>query len=248
MQILSDNNMRIKTYSKLKQKKYRQKMSLYVLEGLRSCSDALKDKIPIESTFCTEELFEWANALNFPNIEVVSQRAICELSDTVTPQGIVCICKQPNMDFGVAKGNSLILDNIQDPGNLGTLIRSAVAFGFDDIYLIKTVDLFNEKVVRSSMSAISKANFHNCTYEQVEKNKIDVCDIMLVGDMDGEDIRNFKKSNVRYAIVIGNEGNGVNDILLRTSDKVVKIQIKNIESLNASIAGSILMYELNKGE
>ena len=69
MQILSDNNMRIKTYSKLKQKKYRQKMSLYVLEGLRSCSDALKDKIPIETTFCTKkELFEWAKSLNFPNI------------------------------------------------------------------------------------------------------------------------------------------------------------------------------------
>lgn len=248
MKILSEKNSRIKTYSKLKQKKYRQKLGLFVLEGMRSCSDALKDKIPIESTFCIDELYEWANNLNFPNLEVVSKSSISELSDTVAPQGIVCVCKQPTMNFGVAKGNSLILDNIQDPGNLGTLVRSAVAFGFDDIYLINTVDVFNDKVVRSSMSAICKTNFHTTSYEQIETNKKDVCDIMLVGDMNGENIASLKKTNVRYGIVIGNEGNGVNSKLLDIADKVVKIQIKNIESLNASIAGSILMYELSKGE
>lgn len=249
MNYLSDNNASIKIYKKLKQKKYRHEYGLFVLEGLRSCKDALDDNIDIVCTLCTKTQYEQTVDSGLPNISIVSDKAINEITDTIHSQGILCICKCINTTFGTSKGNSLILDNIQDPGNLGTLIRSAVAFGFSDIYLVNCVDLYNEKVIRSSMSGMTKINFHICTKDDILSQKSSVCDYLIAGDMDGKNLHKYKPpQNCRYGLIIGNEGNGISDELLSIADEVLTIPMTKMESLNAGVAGSILMYELSKGE
>ncbi len=249
MNYLSDNNAGIKIYKKLKQKKYRYEYGLFVLEGLRSCKDALNGNIDIVCTLCTQAQYEQTTNSGLPNISVVSDKVLSEIADTVHSQGILCICKCIDTTFSVSKAHSLILDNIQDPGNLGTLIRSAVAFGFSDMYLVNCVDLYNEKVIRSSMSGMTKINFHICTKDDILSQKSLVCDHLIAGDMNGKNLHKYKPpQKCRYGLIIGNEGNGISDELLSIADEVLTIPMTQMESLNAGVAGSILMYELSKGD
>ena len=159
-----------------------------------------------------------------------------------SPDGIgAVIKKKDSVDISSAK--ILLLDGINDPGNLGTMIRSAEAFGFKDVILMPgTADVYNEKTLRASMGSIFRLNILNKTYDDIKKLKS--CYRILSADMDGLDIRNYKKDS-KIIIAIGNEANGLSQEMREITDDFIKIPMEGeIESLNAAIAASIIMNRL----
>lgn len=176
----------------------------------------------------------------------VDNKTIEQLADSKTPQGVVCIIKYIQNIVEKPKTNFLVLDSLQDPGNVGTLIRTALASGFEYVYLIDSVKATNSKLIRSSVGAIfntkvismSKNDFINFA----KKNNLQ----LIATDMEGENIFEFKSKGT-VGLVIGNEGQGVSDEIMGLCSKTVKIPMrKGIESLNASISGAIIMYQINK--
>ena len=227
----------------LKDKKFRKQHSLFMVEGEKFCKDLLNTDIEIKYTITSDK-----NLTGFPNIEVVSEKMLSSLATTKTNQNIVCICKVK--DYGLSSvGNSLILDNLQDPGNVGTLIRSALAFGFKDIYLIEGVDPFNEKVIRSSAGTILKVRLHECSYAQIQQNKDKIAQNFVVADMFGTSINKIHLQKERFAVIIGNEGQGVSEFMHKLANTTISIpMMPEVESLNAGVAGSIIMQKLGEVE
>ena len=225
----------------LKDKKYKRENKLFIVEGNKFCYDLLNSDIEIVLTLTSDK-----NLKGFPNIEVISEKMLTNLATTKTNQNIICVCQVK--DYGIESvGNSLILDNLQDPGNVGTLVRSALAFGFNDIYLVEGADPYSEKVIRSSAGLIMRARLHICSFEDVEQNKNKIADDFMVADMDGQNINKLKPTKNRVAVIIGNEGQGVSDRFLRLANKTVAIpMMPQVESLNAGVAGSIIMQKLSE--
>ncbi len=225
----------------LKDKKFRKQNGLFMVEGDKFCRDLLATDIKIAYTFTSKKDLD-----GFPNVVYVSDKVLSSIATTKNNQDIICICKI--RDYGIeSMGNSLILDNIQDPGNVGTLIRSALAFGFEDIYVIDGADVFGEKVVRSSAGQIMQVRLHICDYETIKQNKDKISNEFLVADMSGEDVNRIRSSNSKIAVIVGNEGNGVSDEMLSIADKVVAIPMsEKVESLNVGVAGSIIMQKFSK--
>jgi len=225
----------------LKDKKFRKEHSLFMVEGEKFCKDLLGTNIEIVYTITTNKELK-----DFPNVEVVSDRMLSSLATTKTNQNIVCICKVKDYGFN-SVGNSLILDNLQDPGNVGTLIRSALAFGFKDIYLIDGVDPYNEKVIRSSAGTILQVRLHQCSYEELEKNKSKVAKNFMVADMKGEAINKICLPKTSIAVIIGNEGQGVSQLMRDMANITISIPMSSeVESLNAGVAGSIIMQKISE--
>ncbi len=223
----------------LKDKKFKKEHNLFFVEGEKFCRDLLNAKVKILYTITCDK-----NLKNFPNVVLVDEKILNSLATTVTPQKVICVCVKK---FSNTKpnGNSLILDRIQDPGNVGTLIRSALAFGFDDVYLIDSADAYNEKVIRSSVGAVLSANVHKITLEDLIEDKIKIAEDFIVADMVGENVNKFKKSKGRIALIVGNEGAGVCNELVNISNIKLSIPMTNkIESLNAGVAGSIIMQKI----
>ena len=224
----------------LKDKKYRKQHSLFMVEGEKFCKDLLGTDIEIFYTLTSNK-----SLTGFPNIEVISEKMLSSLATTKTNQNIVCICKVKDYGFN-SVGNSLILDNLQDPGNVGTLIRSALAFGFKDVYLIDGVDPYNEKVIRSSAGTILKVRLHQCSYSELNKFKADIAENFIVADMKGESINQICLPKSRIAVIIGNEGQGVSDVMRNMANITISIPMApEVESLNAGVAGSIIMQKLS---
>lgn len=238
-------NTEIKFIKKLKDKKYRKSEGLFLVEGSKLCEEVLNSNYNIKHTITSNE-FKYND---FPNVNIVDYDTIKAISTTTTPQDIVCVVHIPNQECGVPKGNSLILDGLQDPGNIGTLIRSAIAFNFNDIYFIDCPDIYSEKVVRASMGGIFKVNAHVVSRQEIIDNKRDICEILISTTLKGDKLPQNYLPNTRLGVIIGNEGNGVSDMLITACDKAVTLPMtKNIESLNAGVAGSIMMFEIFKGE
>ena len=128
------------------------------------------------------------------------------MATTKTCQDTICFCKK-RINKISSVGNSLILDNIQDPGNVGTLIRSALAFNFNDIYIVGGADVYGEKVIRSSAGIILSANLHVCSFEEIKNNKAKIADMFLVADMDGENINKIHLENNEIQSDFGSKNN-----------------------------------------
>ena len=137
----------------------------------------------------------------------------------------------------------LFLDRIRDPGNLGTILRTAVACGFNDVYCYSCVDLYNPKVVRSSMSAILKLNVIESNEEVLSRLNEYGYEI-LCADMNGENIFDCSFLDKKVCLIIGNEANGVSDTVLSKSTKTISLPMQNIESLNAGVCASVMMYQI----
>jgi len=225
----------------LKDKKYRKQHSLFMVEGEKFCADILRAGVEIVYTITTNSKLSV-----YPNICVVSDKQLASLATTKTNQNIICICKKREVEIN-SVGNALILDALQDPGNVGTLIRSAMAFGFEDVYLNDCADVYGEKVIRSSAGLSLTARLHVVDYNAIKQNKIRIADLFLVADMNGENINKIRLPKKRIAVIIGNEGNGVSEGFLKLADNVVSIPMSGkVESLNAGVAGSIIMQKLSE--
>ena len=248
--ITSKNNAKVKHVVDLqKHAKARTEQKAYVIEGLK-----MFEELPRESIIEVYASSQFANVnaklLRDLPVEEVSESVFAQMSDTKTPQGILCVVKQPEYgldDLLTAKQPFLlVLEDLQDPGNVGTIFRTAEGAGVDGIILSKNcVDVYNPKVVRGAMGSLARVPF---LYEEdlaMVVNKLKGASVATyAAHLDGNkmyDTANYKEG---CAFLIGNEGNGLSNKLAASADELVKIPMGGeVESLNAAIAATILMYE-----
>lgn len=240
MLITSLNNEHIKEIIKLKEKKYRDLSNTFLIEGRHLVLEAHREKKIVELILEQDELFPLDT-----NTLYVSSNVMKKLSDLSTPSNVMAVVEK--LDEKPIGEKILILDNIQDPGNLGTIIRSAVAFNFDTIVLSpKTVDLYNPKVVRSTQGMMFHINI--IVKEPVSFiNELKNEGYKIVGTKvtNGVDVRDSKTYS-HFALIIGNEGKGMSEELSELCDEYLYIKMNDqCESLNAAVAASILMYEIS---
>ena len=241
MIIESVDNKKIKLYKKLGEKKYRDSEKLFLVEGEHLVLEAYKANTLKEVILCNRDI-----DLDIEKVYVTDKvmKNISELSSKVDIIG-VCLIKEEKLDYNK---NILILDGIQDPGNLGTIIRSSVAFNIDNIILSNdSVDLYNTKVLRSAQGM----NFHiNIIRDNLStiipflKNN----NYIIYGTdvVNGIDLKSVKKDE-KYAIIMGNEGSGISKDVKSQVDKNIYIKMNDkCESLNVAVSTSIILYELNK--
>lgn len=259
--ITSSSNSIVKEIKSLKEKKYRELKGMFFIEGLRFVEEALDQKnLEIDKILVSEEfvksdmgktMLEKVEKLGI-TIHGFSDKVFKEMSDTITPQGIMGVLRineQNFIDFYKKGGFYVILDGIKDPGNMGTIIRTAHAAGVNVILVSKgCVDVYNPKVLRSTMGSI----FHVpvCiedniidTIKVMKENEIMICTSHIDGSKNYFEV-DYKNG---VAIVIGSEANGVCSEIRDISDVLVKIPMPGkSESLNASVAAGILIYEVLK--
>lgn len=241
MEITSPNNDLIKELTKLNNKKYRDLTNTFLIETEHLVNEAIKNNLVKLIIVQKEYNFE----TDIKKI-VVTKEVMKKLSDSVScPKVMAVAVKKENNTIG---NKVIALDRLQDPGNLGTIIRSAVAFNFDTIILSEdTVDLYNPKVVRATQGMLFNINIIKCPL----KDKITALkdkDYLILGTKvtNGVDVKNYE-INKKFVLIIGNEGQGIsNDILNLCEDFLYINMNKKCESLNAGVAASILMYELGR--
>lgn len=232
--IESVNNQKIKDYSKLQSKKYRDESGLFIVEGTHLVEEALKKTQAVEIYSLDESHTQ------------VSEAVMRKLSSLNTPPQILAVCKK--IEEKDIFGNILILDNIQDPGNLGTIIRSSVAFGINTIIVSPdTVDFYNVKTLRASEGMVFNINIVIRDLESVIPELISKgYKVYTTNVVNGTNLNELDIPN-KYAIVMGNEGNGVREAIASLCNDAIYIPMnKTCESLNVAIATSIILYEFNK--
>ena len=248
--ITSTSNPKIKDVIRLRDKNSeRRARGLFVAEGRRIVEEIPPERI--EALYLAESFRaeDWHGAdLSHPFVETVSDAVMAKMADTVTPQGILAVVRQERPALAdIEKGGLiLLLDRIQDPGNLGTIIRTAEACGVDGILCDNgTVDLYSPKVVRSTMGALFRvpvtvAENLEQALQQLKGMGYAVFAAHLQGSVD------YRNANwpERAVLMIGNEANGLSDSLTACADQRVLIPMRgSVESLNASVAAALLMFE-----
>ena len=240
MLITSLDNLKVKKYVKLKNKKYRDSEKMYLVETNHLVEEALNHQVLVDLLVLENEQVSY----NF-NYTYVTKEIMKKLSNLETIPKVIGVVKmlEPSNNLG---NSILLLDDIQDPGNLGTIIRSSVACNVSTIVLgLNCVDLYNEKVIRSTQGMLFKINIMRADLKEIIANlKKDNYLILGTNVKDGVDVKNIKVN--KYALIMGNEGKGVKEEILTLCDKNLYIKMNNnCESLNVSVATSILLYELN---
>ncbi len=235
--ITSADNQKFRSYLRLKQKKYRYQTGLFLAEGPHLVNEAAKAR-RLEAVVSTEPFTD----IKVDNL-VVSASLFASLSDVETPQGVIGICK---MADNVLLGDRiLMLDGISDPGNLGTLIRSAKAFGFKTFVFENIADPYSPKVVRATQGAIFGLGFLKADLiEFIGKHR----EYEYVGTdvKTGLPLSEFNPNGGKLALILGNEANGVREEILNKTGVNIKIEMDGMESLNVGVAGGILMYALRR--
>lgn len=246
--ITSTQNQYVKQAKSLAQKKFRCESGLFLAEGSNLIKDMPKS-VEAEYVFTTKEKLDETLKLfcgRCAKIFVVSDSVMQYVSDTVTPYGIAAVCKIPETDFSMPSGNALLLDGVCDPGNIGTIFRTAAACGFCEIYLLDTADIYSPKTVRSTLGALFKVK----AYKVDEKQAVSLVESAnsVVLDMRGEDI--FRTQiDTPVLFVLGNEAHGVRESIKKHINKAYSLPMKNeIESLNVAVAAAIAMYQTISGE
>lgn len=250
MIIESKDNKIIKYAKQIQDKKYAELFGECFLETEKIVFDSL-NKLEIKTILISQSSFnKYKERLKgFENkIFQIADNLSKGLSKTESGANIFAIAKIKKNELDLSK-NIVVLENLQDPSNLGAIIRSALAFDFKNIIAINSCFAYSSKVIRSSMSYVFDINYVEMSFDEFkefkEKNK--VC--LYVADMGGENINKVKNIAKPIAFVVGNEGKGVSKEMKAMADKIVAIPMKNdVESLNASVSASIIMNLLNKGE
>lgn len=253
--IMSKENTQIKLVKALQQKKYRQQYGFYLIEGIRNSEAALAGRAEIVKAFYGEMLLgsERGQALlgavrerEIPSF-LCAEKIMALCSDTTTCQGIILLAKIPTAQPIQAAATSplLVLDGIQDPGNLGTILRTAWAAGIKTVALLPdTVDPYSPKVVRSAMGALYYLDILTVEDAAAFYQSLLAMDyeIWTTSVSQGISYREAKKGE-KWALVIGGEANGVRDISLQYATHLVTIpMVAGAESLNAAVAAGILMF------
>lgn len=251
--IQSRENALIKHMKKLKDKKYRIQNGAFLIEGFRFVEEALKSDFDIEAVFISQSISNSTYASDIvggvkgaTKLYYVSDNIFKDIATTETPQGIVACAKIKKYPLQNYEGFYVLADKIQDPGNMGTIIRTAHAAGAKGVIYTKgTVDVYNEKTLRSTMGSI----FH---ISVIEDSELEITRTLkskgfkvVVSSLDTDN--NFFDVDLsgNSIICIGNEGNGISEEIYALADDKVKIPMPGgAESLNASVAASIMIYEI----
>jgi len=256
--ISSAQNQKVKFLRSLYRKKYRKRHNKFILEGRRIIADALKEEADICQIFYSPQFL--ADQTNKDLIEKLASNTeliqitdslLEEVADTETPQGIIAIVEQPQFDlneFLHSENNFfLIVDRIQDPGNLGTIMRTADGAGVDGVFLLKgTVDIYNLKTIRATMGALFRIPIFDIDEPTDLKDVLQTEGIQIIaGDISAEDYYDDLDYCCPTAIIVGNEGSGIRPEVLNLVDHKVKIPLSaGVESLNAAIATGVMLYEV----
>jgi len=242
MIITSLENEKVKKLVKLQKKKYRDLEGIYVVEGEHLVLEASKAQVVLEYFILEGEDFAYDGQVTFVSYEVMKKITMME-----SVPKIVALCKKRD-NLGIVGKRVLLLDEVQDPGNLGTIIRSAVAFNIDTIILSeKCADVYSSKVVRASQGMLFHINILvKKLYECIPKLQTQDYRVFGTKVTLGNDIKTLEKMK-KFAIIMGNEGNGVKKELLDMCDEYIYIKMnESCESLNVAVATSIILYELDK--
>lgn len=251
--ITSNSNTQVKRLLQLQKKsKARNEEKVFLVEGLRMFSEVPAERV--QKVYISESLYnKKKHELNLErfSVEILSDSVFQYVSDTKTPQGILCIVEQKKYDIekllNIENPHFMVLDNLQDPGNLGTIVRTAEGAGVDAVFLSKeSVDIYNPKTIRSTMGSI---------YRMPVIYVDDLLELLNIFKQRGiksyaahlEGKKSYDKEDYQSgtAILIGNEGNGLRDEVAENADVWVQIPMQGkVESLNAAIAASILMFEV----
>lgn len=243
MLITSVDNKKIKRYVSLKNTRNRKKEGLFLVEGMHMCYEAnkqglLADLLVLENT---EISFNYPGEITYVTLNVMKK-----VSSLLNPTNVIGVCRI-NDNNEIYGKHILLLDDIQDPGNIGTIIRSANAFNVDTIILSNnSVDIYNDKVLRSTQGMIFNMNIiYGDLLEIIQKLHDNGYTILGTNVNNGEDVRDVKTS--KYALIMGNEGQGVHKEIQDLCDKNLYIKMNSsCESLNVGVATSILLYELDR--
>jgi TrmH family RNA methyltransferase len=243
-----DNKIILKAAS-LKEKKYREKYGLYLTEGKRAVFDALAAGALIDCVFVKEDDKAVLSAIDGDfDVYGVSDKIMNKICGTVTPQSIAALVKIVRFQPESLSTNAVVLDGISDPGNLGTIIRTAAACNYKDIFLCGCTDPYNPKCIRAAMGGINFVKLYEDFPENVIKYVKGQGLKLMCADMGGTNLFDCELNKGKYAFVIGNEARGVSDIFLSAADIIVSLPMKNIESLNAAVSASVIMYCLKHWE
>lgn len=230
----------LKKIKKLSDKKYRDIYGLFAVEGERNAIDSIiARKNDLECVLISEDKYGSFDCdLSDIKVFCVRNTDFDKLADTVTSQGIIAVFKLFKPSLPISE-HCILLERVRDPGNLGTIIRTACAAGYD-IVLNNCADLFAPKTVRSCMSALTRVNFSY--FESVDALKLlgyKIC----VCDMKGVNVFESNLNNGKICLVVGNEANGVSSQIVESADKIISLpQSNEIESLNVAVAAGIIMY------
>lgn len=243
------SNKQMKEWRKLTRKKYRQQLKRYLIEGDHLVEEAINSGQTIHELIATEEALDRYEAtLQGRDVYIISKQVAEDISDTVTNQGIFATINMPDVQIELAAMRQiLVLDAVQDPGNVGTLIRTADAAGFQAVILGQgTVDLYNSKVLRSAQGS----HFHIPIIDADLQKWIpqaQAAGFDLFGSCLDETAKPYKEAvpSSMFTLIVGNEGNGIRADILALTDYNLYIPMQGqAESLNVAIAGSILMFHL----
>lgn len=240
--ITSKANSVVKNAKKLHQKKYRK--SAYLIEGWHLFEEAVQAGVTIEKVFALESYRDQLAA--FPQTIWVSEEILLDLADTQTPQGIVAVIQKEEVGLpDLHQGKFLFLEDVQDPGNVGTMIRTADAAGFTGVIVSdKSADIYSLKTLRSMQGS----HFHLPIYrmplatfvEEAKKSNLPILATTL--SRESKDYRELS-SLENFVLVMGNEGQGISSVMAESADQLVHIGMKGrAESLNVAVAAGILMF------
>lgn len=250
--ITSKDNQLIKEVKKLKEKRFRDEKGQFIVEGFRFCSEALISHFEIPFLFISEGSLDRWKSFNLENklqnstkVYQVKDSVLKSICSTDTPQGVAAVASKANTDLKYDDGFYILADRIQDPGNMGTIIRTAHAAGASGVITTEgTVDIYNEKTMRSTMGSI----FHVPVIEDSNLNIIKELKKrgfkLVVSTLDTD--KNFFDVSLKDNVIIavGNEGNGISDRVQGLADIKVKIPMPGgAESLNVGVAASIMVFE-----
>lgn len=253
MIITSKDNEMVKHIRKLKEKKYRDEYGEYIVEGIKLINEAIEENLNVKTIVvcdnCDKEIINRNSMYEVAkhNCVYVDEKVFNTITEVKNPQGILAVIekKDKEKEINYKEDIIVVLDDIQDPGNLGTILRTVDSAGLTQIIVSKkSGDVYNSKVVRSTMGAIFRVNVIESdnlvqTIKEIKKHKFSVISTSLDTDKSIYDME-YKK----VAIVIGNEANGVSKEIQDLSDTRIKIpMLGKTESLNASVATGIVVYE-----
>lgn len=246
----------------LKNKKTRDKEKKYLLEGPHLIDEAIKANIDLETIIVSENNKEELAKANLSdninsgtNIIQLSDRLFVKLADTVNHQGIMAVARQNEIPWDEfiktdKKKHFIIIDRLQDPGNVGTILRTALAAGFKGAVIVKgTVDIYNQKIVRSAAGALFMLPIYKAESAEEVVSLFKRADVNLIAAVPGKGTIYYEyKIKKSQALIIGNEGNGISKEFLDNAEKIQIPMEEESESLNAAIAAAVLMFYIKEQE
>ena len=241
MTIVSRNNPAVKRFAALKEKKFRKERGTFLVEGEKMVRECVKSGLNVLRLAVRED---YAGETYGREVTVFGEDAFRAICDEKTPQGIVAEAEIPRRTLCAPERSCLLLDGVSDPANVGAIVRTAVAAGYEEIYCVSCADPYSPKSVRASMSGVFFAKLYCGTREEVLSCLQGVP--LIAADMDGENAFLFSPPE-KFALCIGNEGNGLSPEISSRANHVVRIPMgEHTESLNAAVSAGILAYLLKR--